>query len=159
MPNTKQVKRKIMETEQDKKLRELKKQRLEETLQTANNQKEALEILKELLFLTNEKKYSHKMNAVYGFNSFNEIQETEKEKEPCCSKSLTNEVETQKDGEPWPMNDKERKTYEEYNKQKQKQKNIIEISDEEDEEMLEGCCDNQTKTDKCITQELDTSVR
>ena len=62
MPLTKQVKRKVMETEQDKRLKEIKRIKLEENLQSAINQEEALNILRELLFLTNDKKYSDEMH-------------------------------------------------------------------------------------------------
>ena len=43
---------------------------------------------------------------------------------------------------------------------KKTQKNIVEISHDEEQEMItEGCCDNKTKTDKCLNIILDTSVR
>ena len=63
------------------------------------------------------------------------------------------------------MNDEEREGWEKLKKEmdgikrRVEAKRNIEFSDEDDEEIIEGCCDNINKTEKCVTQELDTSVR
>ena len=168
MPNTKMVKRKSCEaTEQDKRLRELKKQKLEADLEQANNQEQALNILRELLFLTNDKEYAEKMHNKYGF----QLETQENEPEQCCSKTLQpQEEENEELNNIAELQHQVQNTLEQIERMKkqlnvttkdyeehQKQKNIIEISDEDDE-LLEGCCDNITKTPKCIEHELDNSV-
>ena len=167
MPNTKTAKRKSTETEQDKRLREVKKQKLEEDLQHAQNQEQALDILRELLFLTNDKQYSDMMHNKYGFEA-PIIDFEESEPEQCCSKTLT----TQKDenieehirNKVQSLNDKIEESLKEidnlkktYIKENETFENIIEISDE-DEDLAESCCDNITKSEKCITHEMDNSV-